>query len=484
MSHKVLLEPSVRKIVSDFFTPAAIYTLFKQNTYSFLLESVEKGKTGRYSFIGFSPKWVYRLDRDRVEVLKRVNGGYETHEVIETDTPLNVIEGISRKYYMERTEYLPPFCGGLVGYAGYEIIATWEKIDFGNPASPKLPLAVFCFIDEYLSFDHLHNTVEIIKLAEADSAESGLAGVRLDEIHRLITSSIAPGNDIELNTTRQKNIVSNFTKPDFEKRVEAVIRDILNGEIIQGVFSQRLETDLDGDPFDLYRALRVINPSPYMFYLKMDDMILCGSSPEIMARVNDGYATVRPIAGTRPRGENPEEEGRLETELMEDIKEKAEHIMLVDLGRNDLGRVCRYGTVKVNSLMEIEKYSHVMHMVSDVTGRLNPGVSSMDVYKACFPAGTVSGAPKIRAIEIIDREENLSRGPYAGSVGYFSFTGDMDMCITIRTMMIYGKKIYVQAGAGIVADSVPEKEYYETMNKAKALLRATEMIQEGKINDK
>ena len=463
-----------KKIIADFITPISIFTLFKKNKYSFLLESAEKGKMGRYSFIGFSPLKVYKLFTDRVEVLRRENGDYMPDEFIQTSDPLSVLEKIQQKYHIDEYSGIPPFCGGLVGYVHYEIIQTWENIKFNNADNFSTPLGVFIFADEIIAFDHLHKTVEVIKLITNGETEK-LEEERVNKIVASISGQLPLMRELPLESKLKINFKSNFTKKKFKLGVENIKEEILKGEIIQGVFSQRLETDLRGEPFNYYRALRVINPSPYMFYLKLDDIILCGSSPEVLVKVVGDTAMVRPIAGTRPRSENDDEEKRLITELKSDVKEKAEHIMLVDLGRNDLSRVCEYGSVKVDGLMEVEKYSHVMHMVTNVKGKIRTGVSNTKIFKACFPAGTVSGAPKIRAIEIIRDQENLLRGPYAGSVGYFSFTGDMDMCITIRTMIIKDRRIYMQAGAGIVADSVPESEYHETLNKAKALFEAVRL---------
>jgi anthranilate synthase component 1 len=473
-----------KTIVSDFLTPVSAFTCFKENRYSFLFESAERGKAGRYSFIGLSPKFVYEIYKDKVTVLKRETGEFSVEQEIETKDPLSVIEDVLDKYKIEEKDGFPPFCGGLVGYLGYEIIDTWENIGFKNPSEPEMPLGMLIYTDEIIAFDHLYNTVEIIKLVIKDQGDSHAAeeagAKRIRDIISILEQTPESLKFFPLDGREDIKVDSNFSKEEFEKRVENIKEEIFSGEIIQGVFSQRLETISDTDSFNYYRALRAINPSPYMFYLKLDDVVLCGSSPEVLVKVKSDKVLVRPIAGTRPRGSNEEEERHLAEDLKADIKERAEHIMLVDLGRNDVGKVSEYGSVEVSKLMAIEKYSHVIHMVTDVAGTLNPGVSNVDVFKACFPAGTVSGAPKIRAIEIIEQQENLSRGPYAGAVGYFSFTGDMDVCIAIRTMVIHSGKVYVQAGAGIVADSVPEKEYQETLNKARALLEAVKLGKEIK----
>ncbi len=480
MSSKKNIQIIKKKIVADFLTPVAAFTCFKDNKYSFILESVEKGKTDRYSFIGLSPRWIYKLYYDRVEILSREAETYILDKTIDTVNPMEVIQEVLNDYVVKDTDdELPPFCGGLVGYTSYEIIKSWEKIEFSNVQNPELPLGIFIFTDEVIAFDHLYNTADIIKLVIDGENEDNSSFVRIDEIIsslEKIPESILP---FSLKNKKDIEIKSNFTEKVFKEKVLNVKDAIVSGEIIQGVFSQRLEVQAEADPFNYYRALRIINPSPYMFYLKLDDIILCGSSPEVLVKIKGNKVLLRPIAGTRPRGKTEEEEKNLAEELKADIKERAEHIMLVDLGRNDLGRVCESGTVKVSNLMAVEKYSHVIHMVTDVTGELLPDISNIEVFKSCFPAGTVSGAPKIRAIQIIEEQENIARGPYAGSVGYFSFTGDMDMCITIRTMVIHKGRVYVQAGAGIVADSVPEKEYQETLNKAKALLEAVRLGESG-----
>jgi len=462
------------KVIADFITPVSFYSLFRNESYSFLLESAEQGKTGRYSFVGFSPRKVYRLFADRVEIFVKEGDGYSFEKEIKTDDPLSLINEIQQKYEMSREGELPPFAGGLVGFVNYEIISTWENIKFKSEQDKML--GEFIFVDELAAFDHLHKTVDIIKLFINENDRKA-AKERVKEIVEKVAAEKAILAEISLKGGGEISFKSNFTKEEFETKVSNIKREIVNGEIIQGVFSQRLETEVKGDPFNYYRILRVINPSPYMFYLKMDDFILCGSSPEVLVKVTDGRALVRPIAGTRPRSENETEQKKMEEELVNDEKEKAEHVMLVDLGRNDLSRVCLPGSVRTSNLMAVEKYSHVIHMVSDVTGAVRKDASCVDVFKSCFPAGTVSGAPKLRAMEIIAQQENLSRGPYAGSVGYFSFTGDMDMCITIRTIVIKENKLFVQAGAGIVFDSVPEKEYQETLNKARALLEAVGRVQ-------
>ncbi|MFH1416299.1 MAG: anthranilate synthase component I [Elusimicrobiota bacterium] len=491
MKNKKKISVISKKIVADFLTPVSAYNSFRDDRYSFLLESVEKGKAGRYSFIGLSPRSVYEIYYDRIRVLERTGTGFEPGGEIKTSDPLSEIYTIMEGYEISETSDLPPLCGGFVGYLSYEIIASWEKLKFENPSDLGLPLGVFIFTDELIAFDHLYNTADIIKLAIDDGDETddvySMAGKSIEAIIDKLSRTPEPVRLFSLERGKRLEFDSNFSEDEFNERVRKIKEEIVKGEIIQGVFSQRLTAVSRADSFNYYRALRIINPSPYMFYLKLDNIVLCGSSPEVLVKVTGDEAVVRPIAGTRPRGKTEEEEKSLAEDLKSDIKERAEHIMLVDLGRNDLGKVCRYGTVKVKNLMSIEKYSHVIHMVTDVAGTLREDVNCIDVLKACFPAGTVSGAPKIRAIEIIEKNENIRRGPYAGAVGYFSFTGDMDMCITIRTMLVYEGHVYVQAGAGIVADSVPEREYQETLNKARALLEAVQLGEriddKEKIND-
>lgn len=358
-----------------------------------------------------------------------------------------------------------------------------ERIPDKNQDDLKLPDSVFMLTDTLLIFDHVDHKIKVVSNVHVTEDPSGSYDDAVNKIENIIKNlkTAAKTGPSYLLKHRAKKIKmeSNLTKAEFEGSVRKAKNYIKRGDIIQVVLSQRLELPIAVHPFDIYRALRSINPSPYMYYLKLGEFSLVGSSPEIMVRCEEGVVELRPIAGTRPRGTSEAKDAKLIKDLLSDPKERAEHIMLVDLGRNDIGRVCEYRTVKVSELMVVEKYSHVMHIVSDVSGRLKKGKDIFDVMKATFPAGTVTGAPKVRAMEIIDELENQRRGLYAGCVGYFSFSGNLDSCITIRTIVIKGDKAYVQAGAGIVADSKPEKEYAETMNKAKALLRAIEMAERG-----
>jgi anthranilate synthase component 1 len=382
---------------------------------------------------------------------------------------------------------LPPFCGGAVGYAGYDTVRYFEKLPHIPPDDRQVPDMAFAFYDQMVVFDHVTKAIVVVAMARLDTpgvtaAEAYQAACRrVDQLVEQLSerqSNLRPF-DIRTGGAVTLPYQSNFSKSDFEAAVRKCVEYIRAGDIFQVVFSQRLEVPLPTHPFQIYRTLRVVNPSPFMFYVRTPSVTLVGSSPEVMVRVVDGQVTVRPLAGTRPRGATDEEDRRLAEELLADPKERAEHVMLVDLGRNDVGRVARFRSVDVSDVMTIERYSHVMHITSNVTGQLAPGKTAFDALQACLPAGTVSGAPKVRAMEIIDELEPHRRGPYGGAVGYVDFAGNMDTCIALRTIVIHDDKAYVQAGAGIVADSVPENEWNETLNKARGLLKAIELA-EGK----
>ncbi len=388
-----------------------------------------------------------------------------------------------RDFKAVRVRGLPRFYGGLVGYIGYDMVRFFEKIPDKNPDDLKLPDAVFILTDTILVFDHVNHTIKIVSNAILPAGNKKIPVCAKEKFYRRAIKKIesirrelekaAPDKKKNNISAAKIKIKSNFKKNQFQDTVRKVKAYIKKGDIIQAVLSQRLRIKLNKrEPFDIYRALRSLNPSPYMFFLKVKDAILIGSSPEMLVRCEDGLIEMRPIAGTRRRGKSEEEDNRLKQELLGDRKEKAEHLMLVDLGRNDLGRVCKMGKVKVDEFMAVEKYSHVMHLVSEVSGILKKGCDIYDVLRACFPAGTVTGSPKIRAMELIDELENIRRGPYAGCVGYLSFSHNLDTCITIRTILVKNGIAYIQAGAVIVADSVPEREYFESMNKAKALIEA------------
>lgn len=475
--------PVYKEILADMETPVSAFTKIGMGRYAYLLESVEGGeKLGRYSFLSSSPALIFESKGREVILTLRAP---VMRQVIKTEDPLEELRKIMEKYKPVNVEGLPRFYGGAVGYIGYDMVRFIEDIPSTNPDDLDLPDCKFIFTDNLLIFDHIAHTIKVVSCVHLDREGRDLK-TSYDEACSKIEDLIAELRKEQKKRPKVKQIrhfkivtESNFTRRGFEKIAKRAKEYIRAGDIIQTVLSQRLQTKVNAHPFNIYRALRVINPSPYMYYLSLGGMNLVGSSPEILVRQEGKRVEVRPIAGTRPRGKNEFEDKKLERELLKDPKERAEHLMLVDLGRNDLGRVCEYGSVEVPELMVIERYSHVMHIVSAVVGKLKGGMNSFDVLKACFPAGTVSGAPKVRAMEIIEELENLRRGPYAGAVGYFSFQGNMDMAITIRTILIKGREAFLQAGAGIVADSIPKNEYYETINKVKALFEAIEMAERG-----
>ena len=473
LSKKGNLIPVYRDIITDMETPVSAFKKI-EGEYSYLLESVEGGeKIGRYSFLGSDPILMVRSKGNKIEVISK---GKTTK--IEGN-PIKELKKILSRYRSVKIKGLPRFHGGFVGYLSYDIVRHIEKLPDKNPDDLKLPDMQFLLTDTILAFDHIKHKISIISnvLVEGDAGKAYESAVK--KIDALASKLAKPAKNAGIEAVKGKELKlkSNFSRTEFEKIVQRAKTYVESGDVIQVVLSQRLGTKIKGDTFDIYRLLRTLNPSPYMYYLKFKDMKLIGSSPETMVRLEGNVANVRPIAGTRRRGETETEDLSLEGELLSDEKEKAEHIMLVDLGRNDLGRVCKFKSIKINELMTVEKYSHVMHIVSDITGELRPGKDGFDLIAAAFPAGTVTGAPKIRAMEIIDELENVRRGPYAGAVGYFDFYGNIDTCITIRTILVKGNDAYVQAGAGIVADSVPSKEFEETMNKAGALLKAIELSQ-------
>ncbi len=452
--------PIYSEIVADLETPVSAFLKIDRGGYSFLLESVEGGeRLARYSFIGTDP---YKV--------------FETWGNDNTD-PLPRIAAEMGNYRMAPVRDLPKFCGGAVGYLSYETVNRFEELPSPEKDTLGVPESMFMMVDTLLVFDHVMHKIRVMSHVHLDGdVEKSYA-----EAVEKIDSLVARLNEPAMATRHMNGSAppaaesipqSNFTREAFKAVVEKIKRYITEGEVIQVVPSQRLSQKTTAAPFDIYRALRTINPSPYMFFFDLKDFHIIGASPEILVRAEGGTATTRPLAGTRPRGKTPEEDIDLEKELRADEKERAEHIMLVDLGRNDIGRVSEPGTVEVSELMEVERYSHVMHLVTNVQGKLKKDMSAFDALRACFPAGTVSGAPKIRAMEIIAEVEPEKRGPYAGAAGYFSFNGDMDMAISIRTMVVKDGIAYTQAGGGIVYDSEPEREYEETMNKAGALLNA------------
>ncbi|MEK6732764.1 MAG: anthranilate synthase component I [Candidatus Omnitrophota bacterium] len=479
LAKKANIVPVYKEILADTLTPVSAFQKIANNC-SYLLESVEgQEKIARFSFIGIEPSVVFKSKGNLIELTRF--GKVKKYSAID---PLFEIQKIMNDFKAAEIKGLPRFSGGLVGYMGYDMVRFFEKLPDKNPDTLLIPDSVFMMADNLVIFDHSTHKVKIVVnsyLAQGSRLKAqGEYKRAIKKIDEIIVKLNKPEKHAKRKTkTKKHKIDSNFTKKEFEGLVKKAKEYIRAGDIIQVVPSQRFHTKLNCEAFDVYRALRSLNPSPYMYYLNFNGLKIAGSSPELLVRCENGIVETRPIAGTRPRGKNEEEDKKLEKELLADVKERAEHVMLVDLGRNDIGRVCKPGSVQVTDFMFIERYSHVMHIVSNCRGILDKGRNAFDVLRACFPAGTVSGAPKVRAMEIIDELENIKRGYYAGAVGYFSFSGNMDTCITIRTMLVIGKDAFVQAGGGIVADSVPEKEYQETVNKAKAMIRAIEIAEQG-----
>lgn len=478
------LIPVYKELLADLETPVSAFLKIDQGKFSYLLESVEgTEKVARYSFLGSSPSLIFKSKDKNVEVVQ--DSGVKRFK---SASPLREIKKLMQQYKFVPVSGLPRFCGGLVGFIGYDMVRFFERIPDGNCDDLKLPDCLFLLTDTILIFDHINHVIKIINNVHLQDKKSSLeisraydqAIAKIETIAQRIKGSL--GKSAAAASSRRKiELRSNLTQGNFSRIVKKVKKYIGEGEIIQAVLSQRFAVRFRCSSFDIYRALRSINPSPYMFYLKLNDFCLVGSSPELFVRCEEKEVALRPIAGTRHRGKDDREDQQLIKQLLADPKERAEHIMLVDLGRNDIGRVCEFGSVRVAELMVIEKYSHVMHIVSEVKGRLRKDKDTFELIKACFPAGTVTGAPKIRAMEIIDELEGIRRGPYAGLVGYFSFSGNLDSCITIRTIIIKAKTAYIQAGAGIVADSVAQKEYQETKNKAQALIKAVELAERGEL---
>ena len=486
LAKKGNLIPVYKEIIADMDTPvSAYYRIGHKAKYSFLLESVEgEEKIARFSFLARDPELLLETKGNCAKIIRFNNKGKGITEASTiTNTPLDLIRQIFQNYKFVNLPGLPRFCGGMVGYLSYDAVRFFEKLPEKTKDDLKLPDTLMVLAKNLIIFDHINHKIKIVSCVEAAPKSS------LKELKKLYAKAIqtidAAIKDLEKPLTVQKKakkktsaklkIKSNFTKKKFEEIIGKAKEQIKAGEIIQVVLSQRFEVALKTDPFDIYRALRILNPSPYMYFLNFNGIKIIGASPELLVRCENGIVETRPIAGTRPRGKNEGEDAKNMQDLLADPKEKAEHIMLVDLGRNDLGRVCKKGTVHLSEFMTVEKYSHVMHIVSNVKGELKADQDDLDVLQASFPAGTVSGAPKIRAMEIIEDLEEVRRGPYAGCIGYMSFSGNLDTCITIRTIVATQGKAYVQAGAGIVADSQPEKEYEETVNKAKAQIKAIEL---------
>jgi anthranilate synthase component 1 len=478
--------PVYRTLLADHLTPVlAFRKLLSEGEQGFLLESVVGlERVARYTFLGVRPRMTVRTFGNRFEIVRP-----DATETLDCPDPLAKLAELLAAHKAVHHGSLPRFAGGAVGYVGYDIIRHYERL----PNCPKddrgLPDMVFGFYDTMLIFDHVQKTVQVVAnaLLGPEGGRPADPSAAYDEACRAIDAVCdrlrrpAPlrVEDMVRNEPATLPFKSNFERDGFCRAVEACKEYIRAGDIFQVVLSQRLRVESGADPVDIYRALRVINPSPFMFFLRTRDVTLLGSSPEIMVRVENGRITSRPLAGTRPRGGTPEEDKRLEEELLADPKERAEHVMLVDLARNDVGRVAKYDSVKLADVMHVERYSHVMHIVSNVTGDLRESLSALDALRVSVPAGTVSGAPKVRAMEIIDEFEPTKRGPYAGAVGYIDYSGNMDTCIALRTMVLAGGRLDVQAGAGLVADSLPEREYEETLNKARALLLAVQIAERG-----
>ncbi|MEK7849522.1 MAG: anthranilate synthase component I [Candidatus Omnitrophota bacterium] len=472
--------PVYKELLADLETPvSAFMKMDKKSEYSYLLESVESQQTiGRYSFIAVDPSLVFESKNKKVTFTRFLKGQKRQRSYQCLSSPLDELRVLLAGFKFVPVRGLPRFCGGLVGYMGYDMVRFFETIPDKNTDELNAPDCLLMLSDTLVIFDHVNRKIKIVSNAILDSKAPLLLKKSYDaavkKIDALVRSLKKPIRHLPepKEATSKAEVTSNMTKSAFKNAVLKAKEYIKRGDIIQVVLSQRFRTKLKNKPIDIYRFLRSINPSPYMFYMKLSDLTLIGSSPEMLMRCEDGLVQTRPIAGTRPRGKDEGEDKLLALELLNDAKEKAEHLMLVDLGRNDLGRVSQYGSVRVDEFMQVEKYSHVMHIVSNVTGLLRKDKDVLDALISCFPAGTVSGAPKIRAMEIIDELEGTRRGPYAGALGYFSFSGNLDSCIIIRTIAVKNSYVYMQAGAGIVADSKPQKEYDETVNKAKALLEA------------
>ena len=467
--------PIFREIVVDTDTALALYLKLGNNSYSYFLESVQGGeKWGRYSFIGLAAETVIKVYNYQISIEK--NGTLiEQHEVSD---PLEWIEQYQSKFIVPKLEDLPDFNGGFVGYFSYEIIRYIEpKLkNINKPDELGVADILLMVSNDLLVFDNLSSKVHIITHINPSEQNYEDAIEKLDHIEKDIKKPLQQEPVIK-SKIKSSDFLSSFGQDKFKNSVEQIQDYIIAGDVMQVVPSQRLSCKFNASPIDLYRQLRILNPSPYMYYLNLDDVFIVGSSPEILTRVDsNNIATVRPIAGTRPRGKTIEEDIQLEKDLLEDKKEIAEHLMLIDLGRNDLGRIAKTGSVKLTDKMFVERYSHVMHIVSNVECELRDGMNSIDVLKATFPAGTLSGAPKVRAMEIIDEVEPIKRNIYSGAVGNLSWHGGMDLAIAIRTAVIKDKTLYIQAGAGIVHDSVPESEWQETMDKAQAIIKATENI--------
>ncbi len=480
--------PVYRELFADTETPVSVLGKLGADGNVLLLESVTGGEQlARYSFIGHSPSFVLTTRGRRLWLEQ---DGRSTQRVLgEGESPLTALRAQLANERQAHLPGLPRFTGGAVGYVGYDAVRFFERLPDAPTDDLGVPDCLMAGIEELIVFDHVTMTMKVLVNQRVDGDPDAAYDEALRRISRTTDRlrAAAPVSGVhevvrrasDRPATLPEGVSSNLDRPEYVRAVERSREYIAAGDVIQVVLSQRFSRRVQASPYEVYRALRVVNPSPYMYYLAFGGMHIVGSSPEILVTENEGEVRVRPIAGTRRRGATPEEDAALEAELLADEKERAEHIMLVDLGRNDLGRVCEYGSVRVDELMVVERYSHVMHIVSNVVGRLAPGRDQFDVLAATFPAGTVSGAPKVRAMEIIDELEPTRRGVYAGAIGYFGFSGSMDTCIAIRTIVIDRGVAHVQAGSGLVADSDPDREYEECLNKAAAMFRAIELAEEG-----
>ncbi len=473
------------EVLADLETPVSAFLKLREGREGedcWLLESVEGGQNqARYSFLGASSRAFLRTKGRSVEFIE--NGKSRCFELEEGRDPLHVVQEWMNSFRFVPALGLPDFCGGAVGYLGWDLVRFFEKLPNSPPDDRDLDDARLLLTDTLLIFDSVRHTIKILHLAfvenaaQVDSAYEE-ARLKISQVLERLQQPLQPSRLRSLGGPMEEEAPSsNFSRQDFEAAVEKAVEYIHAGDCVQVVPSQRFSVPLHAEPFEVYRALRHVSPAPYMFFLSLGDVQLIGASPEILVTEKNRLVRTRPLAGTRPRGKTSEEDARLAEELLSDPKEIAEHVMLVDLGRNDLGRVCEYGSVKVDEMMVIERYSHVMHIASDVSGRLRSDKNAFDVLRATFPAGTLSGAPKVRAMQIIDELEPTRRGPYGGAIGYFSFNGNLDTCITLRTIVVKNGMAYVQAGAGVVADSVAASEQDETQNKARAALRAIALAQ-------
>jgi len=464
------LIPVYREILADLETPVSALLKIDQGASAFLLESVEGGQLGRYSFFGANPSIVFQAKGKEIHIQE---GIYERKFELEQGDPLHELEKLMARYTAVPTPDLPPFFGGAVGYLSYDMVNFFENIPLSGKDDMGFPDCLFLITDSIVLFDHVNHTMKVVVNAHVQGDAEGAYRQATKQIDRLISKLNAPLKRRGFGARHGAPLQVQFNRDqaDFHEAVEKCRRHIIAGDIFQAIVSMRQEIKIHSSPLDVYRALRTVNPSPYMFYLRHGDLRLAGSSPEILVKLEGGRVQYRPLAGTRWRGKTEEEE-------------RAEHVMLIDLGRNDIGRVCRYNTVEVTELMAIERYSHVMHIVSNIEGELDERYNPYDLMRAVFPAGTVSGAPKVRAMQIIDQLEPTRRGPYGGAVGYFGFSGSLDSGIILRTILFNGNRAYVQSGAGIVYDSRPEYEFTECLNKARGLVEAIELAEQGRITTK